>query len=173
MTRSEPVIEGTATGPVLRWSGEFGLVLPRAAGRPRRRGPRPHRARRVRVGEGHRDDRSSTWSTSVFPDASSGSYLLPVKAAVRRTEGIDHGDLVTARLVSRCRSVEEGVDEGGRVEGGEVVGTLAEADELHRDAELALDGHDDAALGVPSSLVSTIAGHVDDSENTCAWRSPF
>lgn len=40
----------------------------------------------------------STWRTSVFPDARSGSYVLPVKAAVRRTEGVDVGDPVHLSL---------------------------------------------------------------------------
>src|SRR6266542_4483413 len=42
---------------------------------------------------------------------------------------------------------EERVDERLRVEGGQVVLAFAEADELYGDAELALDGDHDAALG--------------------------
>lgn len=41
---------------------------------------------------------SSTWSTSVFPDASSGSFLLPVKQAVRRADALEAGDVVAVRL---------------------------------------------------------------------------
>ena len=42
----------------------------------------------------------STWRTSVFPDKTRG-YVLPLKKAVRRAEGIDVGDraTVTVRLV--------------------------------------------------------------------------
>lgn len=40
----------------------------------------------------------STWRTSVFPDSGRGTYLLPVKAAVRRAEGIAAGDEVEVRL---------------------------------------------------------------------------
>jgi len=40
----------------------------------------------------------TTWRTSVFPDASLGTFVLPVKAAVRRAEGLDDGDLVEVRL---------------------------------------------------------------------------
>jgi hypothetical protein len=40
----------------------------------------------------------SRWRTSLFPDRTSGSYLLPVKKAVRDREGIDDGDTVTVRL---------------------------------------------------------------------------
>jgi hypothetical protein len=41
---------------------------------------------------------SSTWSTSVFPDAASGCFVLPVKKAIRRAERIDDGDVVTVTL---------------------------------------------------------------------------
>ncbi len=34
---------------------------------------------------------ATSWSTSVFPDAGSGSFVLPLKAAVRRAEGLDPG----------------------------------------------------------------------------------
>ncbi|WP_251151621.1 DUF1905 domain-containing protein [Cellulosimicrobium sp. Marseille-Q4280] len=37
---------------------------------------------------------SSRWSTSVFPDAGRKTYVLPVKAAVRRAEQVDVGDVV-------------------------------------------------------------------------------
>ena len=42
---------------------------------------------RVRIG-------ATEWRTSVFPDSRSGSYVLPVKRAVRVAEGIDVGDAV-------------------------------------------------------------------------------
>ena len=38
---------------------------------------------------------SSTWNTSIFPDKRSGTYILPLKASVRRTEGVFDGDVVT------------------------------------------------------------------------------
>lgn len=38
------------------------------------------------------------WDTSVFPDSKSGTYLLPVKASVRRAEGIEDGDSVAVKL---------------------------------------------------------------------------
>lgn len=40
----------------------------------------------------------STWATSVFPEKPAGSFLLPVKKAVRETEGIDDGARVTVGL---------------------------------------------------------------------------
>lgn len=39
-----------------------------------------------------------TWYTSVFPDSKSGTYLLPVKKAVRDAAGISDGDEVAVRL---------------------------------------------------------------------------
>jgi hypothetical protein len=42
---------------------------------------------------------ASRWRTSLFPDKGRGTYLLPVKAAVRRAERIAVGDAVAVRLV--------------------------------------------------------------------------
>lgn len=36
----------------------------------------------------------ATWKTSIFP-SKEGMYLLPLKSAVRRAEGVDVGDEVT------------------------------------------------------------------------------
>lgn len=36
----------------------------------------------------------TTWATSMFPHKESGGYILPVKAAVRKAEGIVPGDEV-------------------------------------------------------------------------------
>lgn len=36
----------------------------------------------------------TSWQTSVFPHKESGGWLLPVKAAVRKAEGLAEGDLV-------------------------------------------------------------------------------
>jgi Domain of unknown function (DUF1905) len=41
---------------------------------------------------------SSQWDTSVFPDSKTGGYLLPIKAAVRKAEGIQKGSQVLVRL---------------------------------------------------------------------------
>lgn len=38
----------------------------------------------VRIGD-------STWRTSIFPDTSRESFVLPVKKAVRTAEGLDDG----------------------------------------------------------------------------------
>lgn len=39
---------------------------------------------------------TTTWTTSMYPK--DGGYVVPVKAAVRRAEGVDVGDTVTLRL---------------------------------------------------------------------------
>ena len=44
---------------------------------------------------------NSTWDTSVFPDTTSGSFLLPVKAAIRDEQSIDVGDLVAVTITTR------------------------------------------------------------------------
>ena len=41
---------------------------------------------------------ATSWKTSIFPDAKSGSFLLPVKAAVRKAEGIEAGQAVAFQL---------------------------------------------------------------------------
>jgi hypothetical protein len=41
---------------------------------------------------------ATSWRTSVFPDASRGSYVLPIKKAVRQAEDLDDGDDVTVTL---------------------------------------------------------------------------
>ena len=48
---------------------------------------------RVRVTVG-----ATTWTTSVFPDAKRGAYLLPVKKDVRRREGLEVGDRLEVAL---------------------------------------------------------------------------
>lgn len=39
---------------------------------------------------------ATSWSTSLFPRE--GTYLIPLKVAVRRAEGVDLGDHVTLTL---------------------------------------------------------------------------
>lgn len=41
---------------------------------------------------------STTWETSIFPDKKSGTYLLPLKAAVRKAEGIADSATITCSL---------------------------------------------------------------------------
>lgn len=38
------------------------------------------------------------WKTSVFPHRESGGWLLPVKAAVRKAEGLAEGDELTVTV---------------------------------------------------------------------------
>jgi len=47
----------------------------------------------VSVALGH-----SVWTTSLFFDSRSESYLLPVKSDVRKREHVDDGDTVTVKI---------------------------------------------------------------------------
>jgi Domain of unknown function (DUF1905) len=49
---------------------------------------------------------ASNWQTSVFPDSKRGTYLLPVKRAVRIAEGLGVDEPVTVSL--RLRGLEPG-----------------------------------------------------------------
>ena len=40
----------------------------------------------------------TTWRTSIFPDAKSGAFILPLKAEVRRRENIGAGDRVAVAV---------------------------------------------------------------------------
>ena len=42
---------------------------------------------------------ASTWRTSIFPSREAESFVLPVKKAVRRSEGCGEGDRIRVRLV--------------------------------------------------------------------------
>jgi hypothetical protein len=90
----------TITAPLWLWSGEGGswhfLTIPeeqalefRAESLARRSG-----FGSVRV---EATINAITWRTSVVPQTS-GGYILPVKAKVRRDAGIAAGDEVTLRL---------------------------------------------------------------------------
>jgi hypothetical protein len=41
----------------------------------------------------------TSWDTSIFPEKDAGGWLLPVKAAVRKAEGLIAGDAVTVTVV--------------------------------------------------------------------------
>ena len=41
---------------------------------------------------------ASTWRTSVFPDSGRGTYVLPVKRAVRTAEGLAVGSSASVHL---------------------------------------------------------------------------
>ncbi|MCX6395269.1 MAG: DUF1905 domain-containing protein [Propionibacteriales bacterium] len=41
---------------------------------------------------------ASSWSTSVFPEKETGSFVLPMKKAIRTAEGLDEGDPVEVVL---------------------------------------------------------------------------
>lgn len=41
---------------------------------------------------------ATSWATSIFPDARRKTYVLPVKKAVRRAEGLETGSRVRVSL---------------------------------------------------------------------------
>ena len=55
--------------------------------------PRGFGSVRVEAGIG-----ASQWTTSIFPSKELGTYVLPVKKAVRRSEDVDAGDVVTITI---------------------------------------------------------------------------
>ena len=73
------------------------VTVPKELSEDIREVPRPFRrgfgSIRVEVTIG-----ATSWSTSIFPDADTGCYVLPVKKAVRDAEGVDLGDVVEVSL---------------------------------------------------------------------------
>jgi hypothetical protein len=43
----------------------------------------------------------TTWNTSIFPDKKTGTYLLPLKAAVRKKEGIKSTSTISLSIQIR------------------------------------------------------------------------
>lgn len=41
---------------------------------------------------------TSTWQTSIFPDRKSGTFLLPLKALIRKKEGLFIDDVVSVSI---------------------------------------------------------------------------
>lgn len=44
----------------------------------------------------------TSWLTSIFPDAKEGTYLLPLKAEVRKKEHVGQGDVVALKIEVRA-----------------------------------------------------------------------
>ncbi|HEY0644737.1 MAG TPA: DUF1905 domain-containing protein [Nocardioides sp.] len=98
----------TFTAPLWRWTareqsadtGAWSFVtLPTdVADEVRQRAGEPRGFGSVRV---HVEAAGQAWDTSVFPDASSGSFVLPVKKAVRRAAGVEEGDELTVTVSVR------------------------------------------------------------------------
>ena len=92
-------MEVTFRAPVWRWQGEAAwhfVSLPEDVADEIEDSPAERRgfgSIRVRVRVG-----GSVWETSLFPDTSRGTFLLPLKKPVRAREGIDEGDTVTITL---------------------------------------------------------------------------
>ena len=99
----------TFTSPLWVWQGKgawYFLTLPQDAANEVRFFTSDHRARprrgfgslRVRVTVVHDEDDGHSWQTSIFPDKARGSYLLPIKAAIRARYHLQEGDDVSVRL---------------------------------------------------------------------------
>lgn len=43
----------------------------------------------------------TTWTTSIFPESRSGLYILPLKASVRKAEGLMNGESAKVTLTIR------------------------------------------------------------------------
>ena len=89
----------TVTGEVWRYPGTGGwhfLTLPpEVADEVRARSAaKPFGSIAARVTAG-----AVSWETSLFADTKSASYLLPLKADVRRRARIEAGDTVTVTIV--------------------------------------------------------------------------
>jgi hypothetical protein len=41
---------------------------------------------------------TTSWKTSIFPSKEQGGFLLPVKASVRKAEGVSEGDLISVEI---------------------------------------------------------------------------
>jgi len=83
MTTYYVVIEGTAADAI-RIAAMTGQWL---------EGKRGFGSARVTVTIGE-----TSWQTSVFPHKASGGWFLPVKAAVRKAEGLVKGDMTSISI---------------------------------------------------------------------------
>jgi len=88
-------------GEIFRWDARedaswYFTAVPPELSEQIREIPRPYRgfgSVRVRARVG-----GSEWSTSIFPDSTNGSYVLPLKKKVRDAESLVDGGLVSVRL---------------------------------------------------------------------------
>ena len=88
-------------GEIFRWDARddaswFFTAVPPELSEEIREVPRPCRgfgSVRVRARIG-----GSEWSTSIFPDSRSGTYVLPLKKKIRDAESLVDGGPVTVRL---------------------------------------------------------------------------
>ncbi len=98
----------TFTAPLWRWTARenssdagawcFVTLPPEVAEEIRDRSGEPRGFGSVRV---HVEAAGTGWDTSVFPDAGSGGFVLPVKKAVRLAAGVGEGDDLTVTLSLR------------------------------------------------------------------------
>ena len=98
----------TFTAPLWRWTAReestdagawsFVTLPPEVADEVRDRAGEPRGFGSVRV---HVEAVGRAWDTSVFPDAASGGFVLPVKKAIRVAGDVGEGDDLTVTLSLR------------------------------------------------------------------------
>ena len=98
----------TFTAPLWRWTARressdagawcFVTLPPEVVDEVRERAGEPRGFGSVRV---HVEAAGTAWDTSIFPDATSDGFVLPVKKAVRLAAGVDEGDELTVTLSVR------------------------------------------------------------------------
>jgi len=44
----------------------------------------------------------TTWTTSIFPDSKSGTYILPLKTQIRKKETLYEGDACTVQFIIKA-----------------------------------------------------------------------
>ena len=96
MTKGYKVRSEVTLWPGAQGAWHFAYVDKKRSEEIRKKYTGPHRgfgAVRVRVRIG-----KTVWETSIFPDSRAGVYILPLKAKVRRAEGIFAGDTITFTL---------------------------------------------------------------------------
>ncbi|MGH3345649.1 MAG: DUF1905 domain-containing protein [Nocardioides sp.] len=99
----------TFTAPLWRWTARketadpsawcFVTLPPEVSEEVRDQAGEPRGFGSVRV---HAVVGTSRWDTSVFPDAESGCFVLPVKKAVRTAQAVEEGDDLTVTVEVRA-----------------------------------------------------------------------
>ena len=56
---------------------------------------------------------TTSWQTSIFPDSKTGTYLLPVKKAVRAAEHLEPGDSTRAKVELLDLQLDRGASRAG------------------------------------------------------------
>ncbi len=96
-----PTFTYASTAKLFEYPGEMGnwyfLSLPKEASRVIQE---THKAKAAGFGSIRVQVtlNESVWQTSIFPDRRAGTYLLPVKAKIRKENGLFAGDTVEFKI---------------------------------------------------------------------------